>query len=120
MPHISSRLVPGGECAPDAGFPALELQEVQSPLVIPSINNSNPSEGYHQDWVDDFPSKLGVAQEEPLLNSFQNLSTRTESRANMKASKITRLLDKLAVDSEPGLKGAQLMLANHDLKPGNA
>ena len=29
-----------------------------------------------------------------------------------------RVLDKLAVPSEPGLTNAQLMLTNHDLKPG--
>lgn len=28
------------------------------------------------------------------------------------------MLDKLAVPSEPGLTNAQLMLTNHDLKPG--
>ncbi|KAK4998362.1 hypothetical protein LTR28_013698, partial [Elasticomyces elasticus] len=34
-----------------------------------------------------------------------------------KESKLARLADKLAVESEPGLSNAQLMLANHDLKP---
>lgn len=29
-----------------------------------------------------------------------------------------RIVDKLAVESEPGLTNAQLMLTNHDLKPG--
>lgn len=37
----------------------------------------------------------------------------------MKTSKVKRVLDKVAVESEPGLSSAQLMLANHDLKPGN-
>lgn len=32
--------------------------------------------------------------------------------------KVRRVLDKLAVPSEPGLTNAQLMLTNHDLKPG--
>ena len=33
-------------------------------------------------------------------------------------AKTSRLLDKLAVESEPGLTNAQLMLVNNDLKPG--
>ncbi|RFU31857.1 hypothetical protein B7463_g4480, partial [Scytalidium lignicola] len=35
----------------------------------------------------------------------------------IKATKFARLVDKLAVESEPGLTNAQLMLYNHDLKP---
>ena len=33
-------------------------------------------------------------------------------------SKAGRLVDKLAVESEPGLTNAQLLLTNFDLKPG--
>lgn len=33
-------------------------------------------------------------------------------------SKVKVLLDKLAVENEPGLSNAQLMLLNHDLRPG--
>ena len=36
----------------------------------------------------------------------------------VKHTKVARLVDKLAVSSEPGLTNAQLMLTNHDLKPG--
>lgn len=36
----------------------------------------------------------------------------------IKDTKIARFVDKLAVSSEPGLTNAQLMLTNHDLKPG--
>ncbi|KAF2762578.1 uracil permease-like protein [Pseudovirgaria hyperparasitica] len=35
----------------------------------------------------------------------------------MKHSKVGRLVDKIAVESEPGLTSRQLMLHNHDLKP---
>jgi NCS1 family nucleobase:cation symporter-1 len=35
-----------------------------------------------------------------------------------RAGKAKILLRKLAVTSEPGLTNAQLMLTNHDLKPG--
>lgn len=33
-------------------------------------------------------------------------------------SRIARVADMLAVASEPGLSNSQLMLTNHDLKPG--
>lgn len=36
----------------------------------------------------------------------------------VKSSKIAHLVDKLAVESEPGLTNSQLMLHNFDLKPG--
>lgn len=36
----------------------------------------------------------------------------------VKNTKIGYWADKLAVDAEPGLTNAQLMLNNHDLKPG--
>jgi nucleobase:cation symporter-1, NCS1 family len=35
----------------------------------------------------------------------------------VKSTKIAHFVDKLAVESEPGLTNAQLMLNNHDLKP---
>ena len=35
-----------------------------------------------------------------------------------KPSKLRRFADKVAVQSEPGLTNAQLMLTNFDLKPG--
>lgn len=36
----------------------------------------------------------------------------------VKSTRLAHLVDKLAVESEPGLTNAQLMLNNHDLKPG--
>ena len=38
----------------------------------------------------------------------------------VKSTRIAHFVDKLAVDSEPGLTNAQLMLNNHDLKPVEA
>ena len=35
----------------------------------------------------------------------------------VKSTKIAHFVDKIAVESEPGLTNAQLMLNNHDLKP---
>ena len=37
----------------------------------------------------------------------------------IRGSKVARIVDKLAVSSEPGLTNAQLMLTNFDLKPGS-
>jgi NCS1 family nucleobase:cation symporter-1 len=36
----------------------------------------------------------------------------------VKSTKLAYWANKLAVESEPGLTNAQLMLNNHDLKPG--
>jgi len=36
----------------------------------------------------------------------------------VKSTKFAHFVEKLAVESEPGLTNAQLMLNNHDLKPG--
>lgn len=36
----------------------------------------------------------------------------------LKRTKVGHYVEKLAVPSEPGLTNAQLMLTNHDLKPG--
>ena len=38
----------------------------------------------------------------------------------VKGLKVARIVDKLAVSSEPGLTNAQLMLTNFDLKPGSS
>jgi nucleobase:cation symporter-1, NCS1 family len=35
----------------------------------------------------------------------------------VKSTRLAHFVDKLAVESEPGLTNAQLMLNNHDLKP---
>lgn len=36
----------------------------------------------------------------------------------MASGTFRKVVDKLAVESEPGLTNAQLLLTNHDLKPG--
>ena len=56
----------------------------------------------------------------PLLRTLEDTGPSSDLTAIMekvKHSKVARFADKLAVDSEPGLTTAQLMLANHDLKP---
>lgn len=55
-------------------------------------------------------------------SSFSNSPTCNSRFAftmeKVKDTMIARFVDKLAVPSEPGLTNAQLMLTNHDLKPG--
>lgn len=60
----------------------------------------------------------------PLLHTLRRRAISTvperitDIMEKIKNSKAARLVDKLAVESEPGLTNAQLMLTNHDLKPG--
>jgi hypothetical protein len=54
-------------------------------------------------------------RENPQYGSVGHLIAIMEK---VKDSKVARIVDKLAVSSEPGLTNAQLMLTNYDLKPG--
>lgn len=61
-----------------------------------------------------------VSEFTPLLSSASALETHIGARYTMETTKKTRagrFLDKIAVESEPGLTTTQLMLANEDLKP---
>lgn len=49
--------------------------------------------------------------------SFEAPDDSTDDGVTM-ASKMAAVLRKLETDNEPGLTAAQLMLTNHDLKPG--
>lgn len=61
---------------------------------------------------------------EPLVASSSSSSPRrighraTSFMEKVTRTRIARAIDKLAVESEPGLTHAQLLLTNHDLKPG--
>lgn len=65
------------------------------------------------------PSSVGSSETHVISSSrhcrplFSSLTMEKQRRL-----KARRVLDKLAVSSEPGLTNAQLMLTNHDLKPG--
>ena len=43
-----------------------------------------------------------------------------ETMEKIRKNSVVQTVDRLAVSSEPGLTNAQLMLTNHDLKPGMA
>ena len=66
-------------------------------------------------WHESDPS--GAAPFIPR-SAYQNHSSRLSvTMEKYNSSKASRFFDKIAVESEPGLTNAQLMLANHDLKP---
>jgi hypothetical protein len=59
-----------------------------------------------------------VSERTPLL--YRSLTTQSpfaEAMEKSRRARFANLADRLATDSEPGLTNAQLMLANHDLKP---
>lgn len=62
-----------------------------------------------------------VSESAPLLDgphtSSRTTASAVEIMAKIRRSRYLKLFDKLRVEREPGLTNAQLMLANHDLKP---
>ena len=63
---------------------------------------------------------LSRTRSQPLfLQHFAKAFTvrQKAAMARLRSSKLKHYADKLAVESEPGLTNAQLMLTNHDLKP---
>ena len=76
---------------------------------------STLSEGGHEDSC-----YIDSGEATPLLRSPQSSSSSIDLVAAMekaRSSKFAYYMDKLQVESEPGLTMAQQMLANHDLKP---
>ena len=58
----------------------------------------------------------------PLLLPYSYTSSSSSAKCidimvKVRRSKFSQFVDKLAVESEPSLTNAQLMLSNHDLKP---
>ena len=77
-----------------------------------SFNNGESQESGHDD--------IHETEYSPFLRSREDLTTQSNFISIMekvRQSKFARFVDKLAVESEPGLTNAQLMLANFDLKP---
>ena len=59
-----------------------------------------------------------VSERAPLLSRSSTAHPPfAEAMKKLRQSKLANLANRLATDSEPGLTNAQLMLANHDLKP---
>ncbi|KAI9844677.1 MAG: hypothetical protein M1837_005419 [Sclerophora amabilis] len=76
----------------------------------PTLDDCEPS---RPDIYSASPAWLG----RPQIRSRPDLSEDQPIMEKVKSSKFAHFVDKLAVDSEPGLTDAQLMLANFDLKP---
>ncbi|KAH6683137.1 permease for cytosine/purines, uracil, thiamine, allantoin-domain-containing protein [Halenospora varia] len=56
-------------------------------------------------------------EHQPVFHSSDESTFFDSIMEKVKSTRIAHLVDKLAVESEPGLTNAQLMLNNHDLKP---
>jgi NCS1 family nucleobase:cation symporter-1 len=59
----------------------------------------------------------GFVEQEISFHSSDENSFFDFMMETVKSTKLAHWVDKLAVESEPGLTNAQLMLNNHDLKP---
>ena len=93
--------------------PTPQVEEAE-PLLDPDLDLSTTPPG-------SYVSTSGPKLKTP--KSFRSLSSRRPDRKiaimeKIRRSKVSQLVDKLAVTSEPGLTNAQLMLTNYDLKPG--
>lgn len=63
--------------------------------------------------------RLNLSPKKPSFDILSHLRGYVlQAMDRLKRSKARYYADKLAVDAEPGLTNAQLMLTNHDLKPG--
>lgn len=65
---------------------------------------------------------IHISESSPLLGrsslpSIPFLPGLSSAMEKLNRTRVGRIIDKAAVDSEPGLTAGQLMLANHDLKP---
>ena len=63
-------------------------------------------------------ASLNSSIERLLASTLRSSPYKSTAMERLQRSKVRYYADKLAVESEPGLTNAQLMLTNHDLKPG--
>ena len=99
---------------------AAEFEPEEEPLLSSqnsprTISPSTTQSGHRSPpgLLPSFPSQSWARENTSL--SKQKITAAMEK---VKQTKVVRLIDKLAVSSEPGLTNSQLMLTNHDLKPG--
>lgn len=97
--------------------------EENAPLLAgPSTPNTRLRR--HTQVISEDTISRDLEQYSQLQQSQHNLAASDDSylfdliMEKVKATKFAHFVDKLAVESEPGLSNAQLMLHNHDLKPG--
>ena len=91
-----------------ASWDASSRQDVGAP---PSALEAT-LESAHEDIAAGEDSALLRPDETDTKSALKYISIMKKVRQ----SKVARFVDKLAVESEPGLSNAQLMLVNHDLK----
>jgi NCS1 family nucleobase:cation symporter-1 len=100
--------------------------EEEEPLLSPRTSTSGPSTRtpHSNRWrhraVDPNLPKFPRHGHSSQSNKHLNVESPwlDDIMEKVKATRLAHFLDKLAVESEPGLTNAQLMLTNHDLKPG--
>ncbi|KAH8811860.1 permease for cytosine/purines, uracil, thiamine, allantoin-domain-containing protein [Xylogone sp. PMI_703] len=81
-------------------------REAEPLLSGPSTPRRRAS--YHRNSEEDIPISHHSSDESSFFDFIME---------KVKSHRFARFVDKLAVESEPGLTNAQLMLHNHDLKP---
>lgn len=88
------------------------LSDIDERGPIFSPNRSSEDSVQYQDLT------AGPGESVPLLElGEQPTALRPPIAIMERRSKLGRVSDMIAVEAEPGLTNAQLMLANHDLKP---
>ena len=84
--------------------------QTDGPLPLPRI---------HHTHLAVIPTrKLDISTTPHLHHDPRIKATMAQTMQKIRRSKVSQVVDKLAVESEPGLTNTQLMLTNHDLKPG--
>ena len=113
--HLQPESIPLEEVF-EGGFATASARRICAFAEIVHGEEAEPlisgSSQHHAVGVDDSISQLRLYSRS---NKREYLNAVMEK---VKDTKIARFVDKLAVSSEPGLTNAQLMLTNHDLKPG--
>lgn len=116
----------GESCSTTPGVTGYNLDSETAPLLSSSSPKLQYQTRHHR------PSALinnltdPALREHPRLPPEQRPSFHSShescgfhiAMAKLKSTRLATYVDKLAVESEPGLTNAQLMLNNHDLKPG--
>lgn len=88
------------------------------PETEPLLVSTGPSTQHHHNPNN---SRISLYQEDPTWNHYRSSPDQSFFfdfiMEKVKSTKAAYFLGKLAVENEPGLTNAQLMLHNHDLKP---
>lgn len=102
-----------------ASFSFLGTEDESEPLLH-GMQQAGPSRRYQTTPISNLPASPTLSIEDNFIVSFHSSDENAFFdfiMEKVRESKIGCFFEKLAVDSEPGLTNAQLMLNNHDLKP---